>query len=148
MLVSCVLDTNVIISGIISKGTPSEVLKLWEEKQFSLFVSKEITEEFLDVLKRSYIAKFLGKNQENKIELFRNNLKKYAKTINPKKKFDLVKDDPDDNKFLDCAYVAKADFIVTGDKHLLKLGDFFDTKIITPKKFLEWVRCCKIKSVV
>lgn len=94
----------------------------------------------MDVLKRPYIVKMLGKNQEDKIGAFRNNLRKYSKTINSKKKFDLIKDDPDDNKFLDCAYAAKADFIVTGDKHLLKLGDFFDTKIITPKEFLGWMK--------
>ena len=49
----------------------------------------------------------------------------------------VIKDDPDDNKFLACARAGSADYIITNDDHLLALEIFDTTRIVTPKVFLE-----------
>ncbi|HPI18992.1 MAG TPA: putative toxin-antitoxin system toxin component, PIN family [Candidatus Kapabacteria bacterium] len=56
--------------------------------------------------------------------------------MKPKQNFRVITSDPDDNKFIDCAFAAKADYIITGDSHLLNLGSFEKCKIITPFDFL------------
>ena len=60
-----------------------------------------------------------------------------AMIIHPRTKVNVVKDDPEDNKFLECALDAGADFIVSGDHHLLDLKMFKGIKIVKCKKFLE-----------
>jgi len=59
------------------------------------------------------------------------------KLVEPKAKINEIKEDPTDNKFLECAVEAKADYIISGDKHLLKIKKFKETKILTPNKFLD-----------
>jgi len=60
-----------------------------------------------------------------------------AMIIHPRTKVNVVMDDPEDNKFLECALDAGADFIVSGDRHLLDLKIFKGIKIVKCKKFLE-----------
>jgi hypothetical protein len=55
----------------------------------------------------------------------------------PKEKIAIIRDDPADNKVLECAIAAGAKFIITGDKHLLKLKKFKGISIITAKEFLQ-----------
>ena len=61
-----------------------------------------------------------------------------SEIIEPKEKYKIIKDDSDDNKFLDCAVAGKANFIISQDKHLLTLKEFKSIKIVTPKEFLEF----------
>ena len=55
----------------------------------------------------------------------------------PKRKVNVVKDDPDDNKFIEAALEGKADYIVTQDRHLLNIKEFEGIKMVTPKEFLR-----------
>jgi len=55
----------------------------------------------------------------------------------PKRKVNVVKQDPDDNKFIEAALEGEADYIVTQDRHLLKLKEFEGIKIVTPEEFLR-----------
>lgn len=55
----------------------------------------------------------------------------------PERRIDAVKDDPDDNRILECAVTANSEYLVTGDKHLLRLARFGRTKIIAPAEFLR-----------
>jgi len=57
--------------------------------------------------------------------------------VEPSRKIDFVKEDPADNKILECAVEANVDYIVTYDKHLLKLKEFEGIQIVSPAKFLE-----------
>ena len=57
--------------------------------------------------------------------------------VEPKQKFKAVKDDPDDDKFIDCAVEGKCDYIISQDKHLLKIKEFQGIRILTPKEFLK-----------
>lgn len=57
--------------------------------------------------------------------------------VKPTKRINEIKDDPSDNKFLEAAIAGNADYIVSGDKHVLKLKKFKDILIVTPAEFLE-----------
>ncbi len=55
----------------------------------------------------------------------------------PKESINIIKEDPDDNKFIEAAIAGKADLIVSQDRHLLKLKNYGKIKIITPEEFLK-----------
>src|SRR3989338_1669449 len=93
---------------------------------------EEINKEIKDVLARPRIKLNLV---EQKFVL--NNFEKFSKKISTSSKFDIIKDDPADNKFLECAVDSKADYIISGDNHLLKLKEFKGIKIITPAEFVK-----------
>ncbi len=63
-----------------------------------------------------------------------------ASKVKPTQKVFKVKEDPDDNKFLECALEGKADYLITSDRHLLELGEFSKTKICKPTQFLKLQR--------
>ncbi len=63
-------------------------------------------------------------------------IKAHSNWIKPEKSFTVIKDDPDDNKFIECAVAGEADFIVSGDRHLLALKEFHGIEIITIDKCL------------
>ncbi len=62
------------------------------------------------------------------------------KKLEPTEKLDIIKDDPDDNKFLECAFAASAEYIISGDEHLLSLKRFMDIKIVNPAEFVKLMR--------
>ena len=61
----------------------------------------------------------------------------FAKLTEPKQKVEIVKDDPDDNKVIECAIESSSDYIVTYDKHLLKLKKYEEIKIMKPEEILK-----------
>ncbi|MBI2232283.1 MAG: putative toxin-antitoxin system toxin component, PIN family [Candidatus Aenigmarchaeota archaeon] len=63
----------------------------------------------------------------------------YATVVHPGVKLSVVKKDPDDDKIIECAVSCNADYIVTGDRHLLDLKEYKGIKIVTAKQFLELV---------
>ncbi|MEK6876944.1 MAG: putative toxin-antitoxin system toxin component, PIN family [Nanoarchaeota archaeon] len=125
-----VLDTNILISAIFWRGNPYEVVRNALKKKYSLYLSTEILNELEEKLRIKF--KFPEDNISNHIEL----LKEYGKIVVPISKVNAIKEDPDDNKVLECAETAKADYIVSGDAHLLKLKEFKGIKIVTAKEFL------------
>jgi hypothetical protein len=62
-----------------------------------------------------------------------------ARTINPSVQLDVVKEDPPDNRVLECAVSSGADYVVTGDKDLLRLGRYDSIGIINPSDFLDFL---------
>jgi predicted nucleic acid-binding protein len=64
-------------------------------------------------------------------------MRRIASYVSPDTTLDVVKEDPDDNRILECAVEAESDFIVTGDKHLLRMGVFRQLRIVTPAEFLQ-----------
>lgn len=133
-LAKVVIDTSVYISAIIFGGRPEQVLSLIKDKKVSGFTSPKILLE----LSRKLNIKF-GWNEE-KIKLVIKNLTRYIQMVNPNVKLKVVKQDPKDNKILECAVAGDANYIVTGDKHLLKLRQFEGIKIVTPADFLRAVK--------
>ncbi len=132
-----VLDTNVVVSGLISpKGAPRKILKLWQTKKINLVVSQKVIDEILDVLKRPKIKRRYQLSEE-KIKRVKKSLEKDCAIIEPKQKLEIIVEDPADDKFLACALQGKAKWIISGDKHLLKLKSFKNIKIVTPREFLK-----------
>ncbi|MDO9027850.1 MAG: putative toxin-antitoxin system toxin component, PIN family [Candidatus Roizmanbacteria bacterium] len=132
-----VLDTNVIISGIIQKsGFPYKAVKLWEEGTIVLITSLSMVKEAEKVLNYPKIKKKYSLD-EVKIKQTVLNLLRYSVLIDNPPLLDVIKDDPDDNKVLSTALKGKADYIVSGDSHLLGLKIYKGIEIVTPKGFCE-----------
>lgn len=125
-----VLDTNIYISSVFWVGKPHQIVELAINREIEVFISPQILEELERVLKRDFIEdhEFI----ESQIGL----ILEYAKIVRPLNTIQAVKDDPDDNKIIECAVASKADYIVTGDPHLLNLKEFDKIKIVTPDGFL------------
>jgi len=127
-----VLDTNVLISALGWSGPPSDCLNLIIEEDIINFISEPILEELMDVMNYPKF-KFTEKEKEEFLEI----LISYSILVDPEEKVEKIKEDPDDNKFLECSIKANADYIISGDQHLLGLKRFKRIEIISPKEFLE-----------
>ena len=66
----------------------------------------------------------------------REQLAKLGNLVTPQKVIDAIKEDPDDNRILECAIEAGSEFIVTSDKDLLRLGEFGNVRIVTASQLL------------
>jgi len=128
-----VLDTNILISGIGWSGSPKDVIEAFLKGEFILLISESLLNELERILNYKKFYFIPGYLKESLIR----NLLKAAEFVKTKKKLDIIKEDPEDNKVLECALFGKADYIVTGDKHLLKLCKFNNIKILTPIEFLK-----------
>ena len=126
-----VVDTNVFVSSFFG-GKPRKIIDLWRDGKLLLCLSKEIIDEYFEVLKR------LGLEDEEELAellaLFSRgfNIAFTAKTP----KIEVV-NDPDDNKFVECSVALKADVIITGDKALEAVGEYMGIEILTPAEFLK-----------
>lgn len=135
-MIKAVLDTNQFVSGIIKKeSNPGKIMRAWREGKFLLLTSKSIIKEIEKVLKYPHIQKKYHIT-DKEIREIKNNLNADAIVTPGKVKVNVVLDDSDDDKFIACALEGGADYIVTGDSHLLELKKHKGTKIVTAKQFL------------
>jgi putative PIN family toxin of toxin-antitoxin system len=125
-----VLDTNVLISGLLG-GTATEVIRRWRGGAFDLIVSEEIVSEYEQVLKR---PKF--KLPEWVVQELLDYIRSEAQWVEPHSIIESVVRDPFDAKFLEAAIAGHADWIVSGDKDLLDLGQFETVAIVSLREFL------------
>ena len=127
-----VIDTNVFVSSFFG-GIPREIINRWKNGQVLLCLSQDIVEEYLEVLIRLDVA--TTEDLNTLIELFAHGYNCLFAAETP----DLlvIQDDPDDNKFLECAVALEAKIIVSGDQHLRKLSRYIDIQIISPREFLD-----------
>ena len=131
-----VLDTNVIISGLLWKGNVNEIFKLYLDNKISICSNQSILEEVNKVLQYPRIKKVLDKYEQNPADIF-NKFKKITRIYPEITIKNIIKEDPSDDKFIACAISSKSKIIISGDKHLLKLKKFKDIIIFTPTKFLQ-----------
>jgi putative PIN family toxin of toxin-antitoxin system len=130
---SVVIDTNVMVSALLkSTGAPGKMLDLWVQGRFRLIVSQEILDEYFEVLVRKGIEPDL-------VAALSRRMSRYAHLVAPKGRLNIVEQDASDNKFLECAVEGNAEYIVSGDRHLLALKRFRETEIVTPTGFLKLV---------
>ena len=127
-----VIDTNIIVSGFGWDGKPEVILKLIESRMILSYITHEIFQEISKVIKYPKL-KFSKQIQSGIIEFLINN----SISVVPKSTFKIIINDPDDDKFIDCAVEAHADYIITGNKHLLDLKNFGKIEIIKPEVFLD-----------
>jgi putative PIN family toxin of toxin-antitoxin system len=130
-----VIDTNVFVSSFLG-GNPRRIIDLWRNEEITLCLSKDILDEYVEVIQRVGLA---GEAEmQELLSLFAKgfNLLFTAKTP----KIRVVKNDPDDDKFIEGAVALKAEVIITGDKELTALGKYRGIKIQTPQQFLKSYR--------
>ena len=127
-----ILDTNVLVSGIFFSGPPGKILDAWQAGQFQLLFSPAILHEYQRV-GEELAARF----QNADISSILGVLTTHATLLDPPPSAARPCDDPDDIKFLACAVAGRADYLVSGDKHLLKLKRCEHTTILTPRQFLD-----------
>ncbi len=123
-------DTNIYVSSFNFGGQPKQVLSSARREDLRLVVSRPILEEIARTLRNKFAwSEFDISETEADILTF-------ADLISPIEQIEAVKDDPTDNRILECAVAGRSDYIVTGDKHLLRLVQFSEIRIVTPAQFL------------
>ena len=124
------VDTNFLISATQwDYSVAHRLLKKLILSDAEISTTQDILDETAEVLERDF--------EYNKDEI-KNIIKKillFTKLVEPKQKVDVIKDDPDDNKVIACAIESSSEYIITYDKHLLKLKEYKGIKIITPEEF-------------
>ena len=131
-----VLDTNVIVSGLIWGGVPRQLLDLARGNIITLYTSVVLLEELADVLSRDKFAKLLS-SRELTANAIMQRYAMLARIINAPAITRTVPNDADDDFVLACALAAKADIIATGDSDLLILHPFMNIDIIKPAEALQ-----------
>jgi uncharacterized protein len=133
-LVVVVFDLNVLVSSLIVKGKPHDLWCMAKNNEFTLELSSEMFSEFVNVLRRRKFEKYVT---EIDVKLFLVDLSRVGKLVRVKSKFKVISEDPDDDIIVRTAYDGKADYIVSGDKHLLALKEFKCIKIVTIDEMLS-----------
>ncbi len=132
-----VLDTNVVVSGLNFPGNERLVLELALRGRFELFLSV-----FIFILQE--VAGVLGRKfgwDEDRVTEARRTLEKAATVIEPARLPDVIDANEADNRILECAVEASADYLVTGDRrHLLPLEEHRGVRILNAPRFLSILR--------
>ena len=124
MIPKVVIDTNIYISAIFWGGKPREVVDLGRDEKILVFTSSDIEAEIAEKLRTKFK---LGEEETNQIM---SDFSTFTIPVKITKRIQAVPDDPDDDKFIECAVSCKADFIVSGDKHLLDMKEYHGIKIL------------------
>ena len=132
-----VLDTNCLIPVIIPNTYGYDIWKAFRDGRYVLCVTTEILLEYEEILMRMTGDEMFTKEIITLFETARN-----VEFVSPAYRFNMIKADPDDNKFVDCAVTAGATYIVSNDKHFSELlnYDFPKVDVRTLSQFLEIVR--------
>ena len=128
-----VIDTNVIISAILFGGITGRLIELWKRRTITPLIKEEIMSEYLRVL--AYPKFELSEEEINYI--IHQEILPFFKVVKSKPGPPIIENNPDDDKFIQCAKAGKAKIIISGDQHLLALKSYKEIKILTPSQFLE-----------
>ncbi len=125
-------DTNILVSGLAYwRGKPYEFLRIALDGTINLTISQHILNEMADVLARKFYATPEEIAEATLI------VRDAARVVAPVVQLDVIREDPADNRILECAVTAGSDYIVTGDKDLPRLGTYDSIKILTVSDFLN-----------
>jgi putative PIN family toxin of toxin-antitoxin system len=130
-----VIDTNTLISAFGWGGNPREVLRLLEKRKIINYTSAELLDELKRVI--SYPKLRFSNSLQNQIIEF---VLLYSEIVEPREKLLVVKDDPEDNRILECALEPGAEFIVSGDMHILNLKEYRGIKIVTAAELIKHIK--------
>ncbi len=140
-MLKVVLDTNILVSSIFWSGASYKILGLITKGRIESYTSKVILNELKQVLK----SKIKYHLPEAKIQEILELTKLHSFLVNPKLKVNIVNDSKD-NKFIECAIEAKANYIISGDRHLLDIKKYKNIQIVTPSEFLKIFKKYKVKK--
>ncbi|HOJ20388.1 MAG TPA: putative toxin-antitoxin system toxin component, PIN family [Armatimonadota bacterium] len=123
-----VLDTNLFVAAYWNpRSAPARVLSACEENQLQLLYSAAIRREMDHILRKAHTSEAF----RHRVSL----LLEDAEEVCPTRTLHLVQDDPEDDKFLECALEGDADYLISSDAHLLRLGPIDGACIIKPGAF-------------
>ena len=129
-----VLDTNVLISGIIATGVPHELLVYGFDHEYQIVVSVETLTELRETL-RKYPERF--RMDESEVQTEVETIRYFAEFVDPDEEIAVVEPDPDDDKFLEAAVAGDVDYVGSGDSHLLDIKSFRGIDIVEPRTFYD-----------
>lgn len=128
-----VIDANLFASALVKPNSkPGRILDLVKDDQVELILSPAIIKEIKRILLYPKIQKYHRKTAKE-IDAYFEDILIFAWIVEGK----AIKDDPGDNKYLACAQEGEADYIVSGDHHLLDLATYQGIEIIKAKAFLS-----------
>jgi len=133
--VTVVADTNIIVSALLWGGNESKIIGLAEEGKIKLLTSIALLDELKKVLMYERFdldEKIVDDNVKYILTI--------SKVISPKLRLSVIREDPADDRVLGCALKGKAKYIVSGDKHLLRLKEFRGIKIVRAREFLDAIK--------
>ncbi len=131
-----VLDTNVLVSAVLSRGSPPDlILQAWRRGSFQLVTSAPLLFELDAVLRRPRIKDRLGWT-DRELTAFVVALSENATVVEPQEELQIVATDEDDNQVVEAAIEGEADYIVSGDNDLLRLAAYGAVEVVTPARFV------------
>ena len=140
MTIRAVLDTNVLVSGMVTTGgAPGQILDAWIAGHFILVTSPYLVEELLHVLSYPHIAMRL-RLEEEELETILASLLSQAEVIPDPRHLRNVTRDPKDDAVVACASTGRVDYLVSGDQDLLILHEYEGIPVVTPRQFVETLR--------
>lgn len=131
-----VLDANIYVSTLISdKGNPAKIVNRWLSGEFEVLVSPPIIDEILRVTGYERIQRKYARVRENRLE-FVALVSEQGIWTELQEELSVITADKSDNRYLECAVSGGAQYVVTGDDHLLELGAYQGIAIVTPAAFV------------
>jgi putative PIN family toxin of toxin-antitoxin system len=124
-------DTNIYVSAFQFGGKPLELLELARAGAIHLTVSEPILEELKGVLKQKF------QRSDDDLRAIEEQIRSFAELVTPTRTLDVIKEDPPDNRILECAEDGKSEYIVSGDLDLLRLGQYGHSTILRVADFLK-----------
>ena len=128
------LDTNIYISAVEFGGAPLRLLHMAVDGEIEIAISQPIIDETQRVLRDKF-----GRSEERLAET-EEWIRSFTRLVAPKEALDIIKEDPPDNRILECAEAAGSEFIVTGDKDLLRIKRHGGVRIVKVADFLAMGR--------
>jgi len=133
-MICVVADTNIFISALMFGGLPGSFLDLALLRSIVLVTSPELVDELDEKLRLKFEV------SPEDADAIRAKLEDCAVVVKPNVALEVVSDDPDDNRVLECAVTGRADYIVSGYRHLLKLSVYESIPIITVRQFMDAIK--------
>lgn len=130
-----VLNANVFVSALISsRGAPAQVVDAWLAGLFEVVISEAILAELEHVLAYDRLRKYARVREPSAecVDL----ISSQALWVEPAAKISVIGDDPSDNRYLECAVDGNAQYVVSGDVHLLDVGQHRGIRILSPAAFV------------
>jgi len=131
-----ILDTNVIVSALISNSIPTKILyELALTSKVEICLSDEIFAEYIEVINRTKFSKYA--NFKIKADIVLNKIREISKFYKTDRKIEIL-NDASDNKFLELAAVSYADYLISGNTLDFQITEFEYTRILTPSEVLDY----------
>ncbi len=136
MKLRAVMDTNVLVSGILWRGVPFELLRWAEKHSLIIYTSLDIMAEVYRVVHYPKFQQYVDNQKTSPGELFAK-IASLCTIIQVDQVVKGVCSDADDEKFLSCAVAAGVDVLVSGDKQFLDLKRYQSVRILTAREFYQ-----------